>query len=72
MDKKTLFRCPYRKSISTYTHEEMTDTSEMFEECHGPSCALYDERFLKNCVRAAKETKEAMQLLTFEEYGGLK
>ena len=72
MDNKNLFRCPYRKGISTYTHDDITDTTETFEQCHGPSCALYDERFIKNCVRVAKETKDAMQLLTFNELAGTK
>ena len=72
MDNENLFRCPYRKSISTYTHDNITDTTEAFQQCHGPACALYDERFIKNCARAAKEIKDAMQLLTFNELTGTK
>lgn len=70
--KRQLTRCPYRKSITTWTHADTEDTEEDFAQCHGPACALYDERFPRNCARAAKEIKDAMHLLTFNELAGTK
>ena len=57
--------CPYRKRIvsevPTFGKDDrgITQSEEMFAECQGDICPLYNPMMVIPCVRANKERNEA-------------
>ena len=67
--------CPYRKlivsEVPTFEKEikGITQSEEMFAECQGEICPLYNPTMVIPCVRANKERNEAYLKIRANEGG---